>query len=343
MLYQRKSVSRAVRNWAAVLLVIAASTAASAQVNAVRDLGCRVNDPSFDNGPVLNAAFAKFGKELNEEIYLPGGAYYCETPLVLPDKTGMSLRGNGITIALNENAYHDLTGGPASRLVYTGPAELPAITYRGMGLKLDGITLQRGAFAHPPVPPRRDGSIGIEIAGDTGPPTGKLYAPQLAIIGFDTAIYISPLPQEQHADNNLFGYLSVQHCRTVFRSDNQQSVGNQFQTLLVGGWCETVFDIRRGGDLVVNFLMLNNAALVLKLGDVPTNTGSYEIRSMKVDNNAAGWRLVQMDKPRPVRLHVGGHIGLRAMPAADAIVLRGDPALQDVRIDLWHEGRKWPQ
>jgi hypothetical protein len=121
-----------------------------------------------------------------------------------------------------------------------------------------------------------------------------------------------------------------------------QSVGNQFQFLAVGGFCDTIFDIRRGGNLVVDTLMLNTKALVLKLGSVTDSSSSYEIRTLKADNHAAGWRLVEMEKPGHLRFHAAGLIGRRATPGQNAIQLLGDPAKQDVRIDFWWNGKRWP-
>ena len=127
----------------ACLLSATGTYCAHAQINVVRDLGCKLDDYDFDNGPILNAAFARVGKAsrgmLNEEFYLPGGAIVFKTPLELPKKTGLSIRGNGMALGFNEASYERGTGGPASRLVYIGPADKPAITYHGLGLKLDGI------------------------------------------------------------------------------------------------------------------------------------------------------------------------------------------------------------
>jgi hypothetical protein len=321
---------------------------ADAQINVVRDLGCKLDDYGFDNGPILNAAFARVGKAsaglLNEEFYLPGGAIVFKTPLVLPKKTGISIRGNGLALGFNEASYEpERGGGPASRLVYIGPADKPAITYNGFGLKLDGVAIQRGHYPHPFVPTPRDGSIALYIAGDNVPGTGKIHAPQLAIFRFDTAIVAGAQPFESHADQNQFGYLWVQHCWTAFRSENLQSVGNQFQFLAVIGGCDTVFDMRRGGNLIVDSLMLNNRALVLKVRDVTVGSDSYEIRTMKADNHAAGWRLIEMEKPRSIRFHAAGHIGRLATPAPNAIQLLGDPKYQDVKLDFWWQGRHWPE
>jgi hypothetical protein len=346
---RRNLTFRRLATFAAALLLAFRADGVAAEINVVRDLGCRLDDWDFDNGPLLNAALARVGspaqQKLNEEFYLPGGALVFKTPLVLPRKTGVSIRGNGITIALSENAFFgDATsGGPASRLVYIGPPDQPAITYRGMGLKLDGVTLQHGRSPHPPAPPPHDGSIGLKFEGYNGLPTGKIFAPQLAILGFDTAIDISADPTEKHADQNLFGYLWIQNCWTVFRSDNPQSVGNHFQHLVIGGgWCDTVFDLQRGGDLIVDTMILNTRALVLRLRDLSRNSCYYDLRFVKFDNIAAGWRLVQMEKPGPLRLRVAGHIGGRAAPGPDPIQLLGDPAGRDVSIDLWWNNRRWP-
>jgi hypothetical protein len=324
-----------------------AGNSARAEINVVRDLGCKLDDFNFDNGPILNAAFARVGKaslgQLNEEFYLPGGALVFKTPLELPKKTGMSIRGNGITDARAEGAFHNVNGGPASRLVYIGPPDKPAITYRGWGMKFDGITIQRGQIPQPPGPAQRDGSVGLMIAGDANPGTGKIYAPQLSILNFDTAIYASAIPHETHADQNFFGQLWVQNCWTVFRSDNFQSVGNYFQHLMVNGACDTVFDIRRGGDLVVDFLILNNPALLFKFRDLDGTVCSYEIRSMKIDNACAGWRLIEMQKPGQLRFRVFGHISRHATPAPDAIRLMGNLQPRDVEVDLWWEGKHWPE
>jgi hypothetical protein len=333
--------------FATILLLIAAS-AAHAQINVVRDLGCKLDDWEFDNGPLLNAAFERVGTTaqggLNEEFYLPGGAIVFKTPLVLPKKTGFAMRGNGITLGMNEPAYTlaNGLGGPASRLVYIGPSDQPAITYRGAGMKLDGVVLQRGKYPHPPAEAPRDGSVALRIEGNSGIPTGKLYAPQMAILGFDTAIHVTDKPTPRHADQNQFGYLWVQNCGTTFRCDNAQSVGNQFGLLSVGHFCDTIFDIRRGGNLTVTTLLLNTKALVFRLHDPSLNSNDFTILSMKVDSGAKGWRLVEMLKPAPLRMYVRGQMGRNATPAERPILLLGNPKSHNMTIDMWWNNRTWP-
>ena len=101
-----------------------------------------------------------------------------------------------------------------------------------------------------------------------------------------------------------------------------------------------MFDIRRGGDLVVDTMILNIAGPGASSCAMSNTTRIiYEIRTLKVDNNATGWRLIEMQKPRSVRLHVSGHMCRRAIPGADAIKLLGDPNTQDVEVDLWWHGQ----
>jgi hypothetical protein len=63
---------------------------------------------------------------------------------------------------------------------------------------------------------------------------------------------------------------------------------------------------------------------------------------MKVDNNAAGWRLVEMLKPAALRMYVRGQIGRRATPGERPILLLGDPKSHDMTIDMWWNNRTWP-
>ena len=315
-----------------------------AQLNQLLPVACVTGDRSFDNGPQINGELAK----LKGEVELPSGAIYYTTPIVLPARTGISLKGQGITLALPPNSFdpvHPLMkGGPATRLIYLGPADKPAIKVLGCHAKIEGITLQRGDVANPPAPPARDGSVGIQIGGTTGLNTGKLLAPQLSVIGFDCAITTYATSDAESADQNVFGQLWVEHCWTVFRSTNKQSVGNHFQDLTVGGYCGTVFDIQQGGKDLCDALWLNNAALVVKLREPQHNVASFGIGFMCVDNNAAGWRLLDVQQAWGINFSVRGEIGNRATPAANAVSIRGgNPAhhMIDIRMFDGSTYRPW--
>lgn len=320
---------------ASQLATRAETAAIQAQLDRLSPVKCVIGDKNFDNAPLINAALNK----LAGEVILPAGAIYTRSSIVLPSRTGITLRGQGVTIALPPNSFdpvHPLMrGGPATRLIYIGPAGTPAIKVLGCHAKIDGITLQRGDVANPPAPPARDGSVGIQIGGTAGLNTGKLLAPQLSVIGFDCAIATYATSDAESADQNVFGQCWVEHCWTAFRSTNKQSVGNHFQDLTVGGYCDTVFDIQQGGKNLCDALWLNNAALVVKLREPQHNVASFGIGFLCIDNNAAGWRLIDVEKAWGLNFSVRGEIGNRATPAANAVSIRGgNPAhhMIDIRM-----------
>ena len=301
-------------------------------------VSCVLNNPAVDNAPIINAALNR----LAGEVELPAGAIYTRSSIVLPRRTGITLRGQGCTIALPRNSFDRanpaMTGGPATRIIYLGPADQPAVKYLGSMGRLDGLTIQRGDMPQPPAPQPRDGSVGLQIGGSVGLATGKLYVPQLSIMGFDTAVSVVATSDGESSDQNVFGQFWSEHNWTTFRSTANQSVANHFLDLTVGGFCETVFDVQNGGAPLVDNLTLNNRALILRLAAPQHNIANCTIQNLKVDNNAAGWRLVNAPKAWGLRLRVGGEMGNKATPGPNAvnIVPANQPEHIDAEIDLWN-------
>jgi hypothetical protein len=299
-------------------------------------VACVTGDRTFDNGPLINFELAK----LEGEVDLPAGAIYTQTTIVMPRRTGISLRGQGATIALPPNSF-DLanpacTGGPATRIIYIGPADKPAIKFLGCMGRLDQLTIQRGDCTNPPAPMPRDGSVGLQIGGSVGLNTGKLLCPQLSIIGFDTAINVVATSDNESSDQNVFGQLWIEHCWTGFKCNAKQSVANHFQDITFGGYGDTVFDIQQGGKNIVDNLSLNNRALVLKWKEPQHNTASFDLRWLCVDNNAAGWRLIDVDKAWGLNFSVRGEIGNRATPGANPVSIKGGkPENHEISIEIW--------
>jgi len=313
----------------------------------VLKFGCRLNDRTFDNGPVLNAAFARAGSyaELGREIYefyLPGGGLWCATPIVLPRTTAVAIRGNGLALGYAESGYHGSKnfGGPASRIIYTGPADKPAVSYHGCGLRWEGVAIQRNEERVERVDPPHDGSVGFYVVGNVGLPTGKAYLAQWSIIGFDTAIEAAPEPLGNHGDDTLSGYLWVDNCWTAFKNHNPQAVNWHFQHTEVQHPCTVVFDYDNTGALVCDFLSLNSPALILKIGRTQSNALMYNLGTLRVDNHAAGWRLVDCAGVGAIALWVRGEIGKHAEPGPEPIkVVAG---LANVHIELVRNWRPWP-
>lgn len=317
------------------------------------DAGCRANDPAFDNGPLINAALARCGgnpgKEagwINTSLYLPGGGWFVKTPLATPTKTGLRVRGNGLAHGLNENHYYSPglsgMGGPASRLIYVGPASEPALRLNGVGEIWDGICLQRGVFQNPTSKTVVDaGSVGLAVAGRDQPPTGKHGLRSLALANFDRAIVLSNRPDATHADESLVGHVWFENCKTAVYCDaNIQALNWVFQKVEIGWGVERVYDAPRGGAIVFDHVALMSPALVFRCNP-ENNTGSYKIGWLHVDNMAKGWRLIETTSANPICLRVSGFMQSKATPGERPVVI--GHKTPDVVIDL-HDGsigRPW--
>lgn len=325
----------------------------SCEFNLQTDGGCKPNVRGFDNGEVINKVLSRlggnFGNEagwVNNSLYLPGGAWHYTTPIRTPHITGLRFRGNGLTIAANENSYWSLDpkslGGPSSRLVYHGPADKSAFRVAGLGLIWDGPVLQRGLVENPPRNTKVErGSVGIEVVGDTNPSSGKHEFRSGAMCSFDRAFVLSASPRNVHCDESLLGHWFVENCRTVLYGENSQAAGWKVIKLHVEWGCETVLDLRRGGKITIDHLSLMSPALILRCNP-ETSLGSYTFTHIEIDPNAKGWRLIETTSPWPFCLRVqSGFFGKHSPPGERPIVVgHPDP---DIAIDMHDEstGKPW--
>jgi len=332
-------------------LVAAIKTPRPTEINLL-DLGVRLNDPSVDNGPALNAALAKLGAWTENEpgwldtsLYLPGGACWYRTPLSTAKRTSTRLRGNGLSLGISEPHHRShkpgAQCGPVSRLIYAGPADGRALTLRGYGDIFDGVVLQRGPFEVRVGETKIDrGSVGIEVAGDNAPPTGKHELRSLALYNFDRAVALVNAPASTHADESLIGNCLVENCRTFLYCENIQALHWHIQKLQISWGVETVFDYQRGGGLSVDSMALMSPATLLRCYP-ENNTGGYKIGWLWVDNGARGWRVVEQLNDYPLKVRIDGYLQSSAQPGPRAVVLGAKTP--DVVIDL-HDGatgRPW--
>jgi hypothetical protein len=329
---------------AACLLTALIAHPVRADLDAVEDLGVRMNDWSFDNGKVISDAI-RSGR-VNDGIDFPGGVVHHSTTIDLGQRSGLSIRGNGVTHRAREAAYTARNlGNAATRFVYTGPPDRPAWKYSGVGLKLDGIVIQRGTDPGPEGQPPRDGSVGFLMEKSTaGPPTGKVHWGAICFFGWDLAFEIRG---NSHCDNSAVDWVWFHDCWTAVRCDNSQAVNWDWQFVKYNGHTETMFDMVAGGAWRVSMLALDNPALIWRLHQTRSNSCLYEIGLLKIDNHASGWRLVEQIKPGGLRLRVGGIIGKACPPGENPIdlkplVIRGVTYSQDIEIDLYWNGGRWP-
>lgn len=319
----------------------------------IRDAGCRPNDRTFDNGPILNRLFANLGSNPGQEpgwidtsLYWPAGGFYFSTPLEEPKKTSLRIRGNGLTGVYGENSYYSpnrsAPGGAASRGIYIGPAESPALTMRSAHSVWDGITLQRGTFGNGPLAaPNLDGSVGIRVSGEVGPGTGKHDFRLIGLLGFNVAFEAVLAPGGSHADECDIGHAWVQDCTELLRSSCPQTTGWHFGKLAVAGQCSTVFNMLDGGGLSVEHLNLMSSAqpLLMKLKAPREHVASYAINYLKIDGACTGWRLVETGQTWGLMLRVWGEIGKGAVPGESPVLLRDPnnsfPARYSLDVSLW--------
>ena len=322
----------------------------------IEDWGCKLNDPAFDNGPLLTAGFANSGIKAgnsNLEIYFPGGAIWCQTPVETPKRTGIAIRGNGLTYGLSDVAYWGKSqrGGAVSRLVYVGPADKPALTLNGNGTRMDGLVIQRGDYPEPRTEPVRDGSVGLCIAGgqaSTGVNTGHHWFPTLAIFGFDTAIDAPNAPVGQHADNCHFGDVQIQNCNRAIHLQNPQANHWRFDFLQCSFTVETVLEIDGAppvgapGDISFGMLHLDSIALVFKINQRSSHNPGLTVDFLDVDNWCAGWRLIDAPTTGPLQLKVWGNVGKQVQAGPNPVKLNDDRSQTTLDINITQNGARLP-
>lgn len=319
-----------------------------AAYNVVRG-GVVLDDPTVDNGPALNKIFSQCGTQvgnIREAIYLPGGAIYFSTPIVLPPRSGIAIRCNGTTIRYPEAAYSGRTqsAGPASRLVYVGDPGRAALTVSGAGIDIQGtLVLQNGPVGRDRKRAANDGTIGLLMDCLKTPPTGKMRADGITVMGFDVGFCAVAKEGGSHGDNNQIVNFRIENCNQGLQVAENQAVGWQIGYCQASGYVENIFQFLDGGDFQCQFLKVTTSGptRVLDIGTSRSNSCQYQIFKIKVDNSARGWRLVRMQKPGMIDLFVRGLIGLRAAPAADAIDIPKSNG-QFIDVDMFWNGKRWP-
>jgi hypothetical protein len=342
-------------------LSLLAPRASLAELDAVRDLWCSPDNPSFDNGRVINEAIAS--GRVRDTLHFPGGVYYHTTPIKL-NRDSLALTGQGMARRQRAAAMTDTC---AAIFRYVGPSELPAWQISGYGISLRGINIFKSFYPDKPGP-REPGLFqpaldSAPLARLENPPPSALPPPPSVAMewrdwgrrtmeqcsfagGWDIDLLLA---SSNHNDCSTL--TNVQFGgRVCIRGEESQASGLDLRGIWVNSpgdvFCELVGDGTRedrtgGGNWNFSTLVLNEERLLLRLA-TGANTCTFEVDNFKVDNNAKDWRLVELTKPGPLNLRVRGHIGQLATPAADAInaAAAASPHL-DAR--LWWKGKLWPE
>lgn len=196
----------------------------------------------------------------------------------------------------------------ATVLMYAGPTDVPALSLISDGCDVERLNFWRDYYGG-----GRSGGTAITIAN-----WGKHNFYRLGFANFDTCIHCLP---SNHCDESSYKQILVNNCRVFYKNEEKQSTGCRFECIYVYGKGETVFDLAKGGNIEIDTLVINEPRTIFRIRETSSNTCTITVNNLKVDNNAAGWRLLQMDKPGPINLTVRGHIGQNAAPGEKPIVI----------------------
>jgi hypothetical protein len=324
-----------------VALLLVSTPCVFADIDAVRQLGLRPNDVSFDNGRIITDAIA--AGRINDTLHFPGGIYYHSTPILI-NRNSIAITGQGFARWNREGVFtvpptHTLRNGSAVIFIYTGPSDKPAWIISGDGCRIDGINIWRDFYPNKnTTAPQRGGGTAIEFRD-----WGRHVLTQVGVAGFDVGFHFAT---SNHNDCNLFESISFNSCRVSVLSREIQASSHDWRGVYINGDGEIVFDVAGGGDWFVRSLVLNEPRLILK-GSTGSNTPGFYFDNLKIDNNAAGWRLLELSKGGPLNLHLRGVRGNQATPGERPIVIpkptfANPPAdYQHLDVELWSGGTMW--
>jgi hypothetical protein len=190
-------------------------------------------------------------------------------------------------------------GGATTRFVRIDPVEGGAVLrLRGAGLTLRNIELfgrRLGTNLHAGSGLRS--TYGIAMEGRNYPATGKHNIADVAIVDCEQAIAFLPgnandagelVKDEAHADESMWGRITVFNCGRAVVSTNQQASWHHFQHLKVLGGADptdVILDVERGGTWRIDMLMVGvSNVTVLRVKDFSQNMSRFDIASLYRDH-----------------------------------------------------------
>ena len=241
-------------------------------------------------------------------IRFSGKTFYFKPPILTSDKIGGCIVGTGgQSYIMSDDNYDNQNnhGGMRTRIVgvnSTGET-YPVIRLKGSGFEIRGMDIlgQRLPSISGGVPQGTgDKAIAcIQVEGGNSPRyRGKHVFRDLGLYMATYGIQTIPgyytgttfTGDENHADLSYVENLSAQGVASVFRSENQLSLGWNFNQVEVGsaaydGSPVTIFDIQRGGQLFANSILIDSPNCVLiNTHDFSPYTNNFNITNILWDN-----------------------------------------------------------
>lgn len=261
-------------------------------------------------------------------IRFPAKAFYFKGPIITSTRIGGALFGGGgcsYFMLPDQYAAGGTAGGAVTRFYrIDGENGGPIIRLRWTGFRIENIELNgRPWLVNSLTESVAFGSYhrtrtGIEVEGRVAIATGLHTIRNVMINECDYAIccragyyndsdngadpFTASNPgfvsDENHADQGIVENLTCFGCHSIFRSENQQSVGwsfrdlrvNSFQYTAAGGQAVIVFDIVRGGDITAtgNIMVNNFFTTILRVRDYSPSNRKNVIGEVKQDGGMAG-------------------------------------------------------
>jgi hypothetical protein len=164
-----------------------------------------------------------------------------------------------------------------------------------------------------------DGNIGILFSKETSIGTGKFHGEGLVFSNWDTAVQISSAAEEANCDESLWTYNTFWRCDKAFRQLSRQSLGHLFVHPHFHE-VDCCYELLGGGNITVLGGLYgysrtnvpgagNQGAAFVRFKDTDEfgiNSGTVSINDLKVDVQARGVRLLDMDEVTEPTWNGGG-------------------------------------
>lgn len=160
---------------------------------------------------------------------------------------------------------------------------------------------------------------GVRLArADAGSPNSNTWLGPLSIVGCDTGISVDFEPGQEGNTDNIYcpklNFGVYGDCVKVTNRDVTSFVVGHLRvghhafgsgTAAVSFPLENVFNFRKGGGLSAQFVNVNVPCTAIRTADVGTGNESYEVATLRFDNDSPRNRILVMEQPRGVRVRVG--------------------------------------
>jgi hypothetical protein len=162
-------------------------------------------------------------------------------------------------------------------------------------------------------------AVGVRLArADRGSPNFNTWLGPLSIVGCDTGIAVDFDPGQEGNTDNIYcpklNFCVFGDCVKVTNRDltsfvvGHLRVGHHpfgHEATAVSFPMENIFNFRKGGGLNAQFVNANQPCTAIRTADVGTGNQSYEIGTLRFDNDSPRNRVLVMELPRGIRVRAG--------------------------------------